>query len=376
MPRRGENIYKRKDGRWEGRYRVTNRISGKAKYRSVYGKSYQEVKRKLLVLKTQPEHERSSGKMTVNTLFAEWLVAIRNRVKESTFVNYTMKITKHLLPEFGAVPYDTLTASSVHEFIARKIDSGLSAKYVSDIIMILKSMAKYMKRVHGYRNPVEFVNPPKQQHRYERKLYSDTQQRKLAAFLLRNLNQTSLGILLSFYTGLRIGEICGLKWKDIDFDQNILSVRRTVQRIQTAAGSKLSVTSPKTQRAQRSIPIPPGIMRILRRFACSGEMYLLSGNHKIVEPRTMQNRFHALLKKAGLPSINYHSLRHMFATNSLQAGFDIKTLSEILGHASVETTLRAYVHSSMERKIMCMDMLMKKVDLPSEESSEQQEKSA
>lgn len=372
MPRRGENIYKRKDGRWEGRYRLTNQMDRKAKYRSVYGKSYQEVKRKLLALKSQPEQERSAGKVTVNTLFSEWLSAIRNTVKESTFANYTMKIKKHLLPEFGSVLYENLTAAMVHDFIARIINSGLSAKYVSDIIIILKSMTKHMKRVHGYRNPVEFVNLPKQ-HKYEKKLYSDAQQKQLAAFLIQNLNRTSLGILLSLYTGLRIGEICGLKCSDIDFENGILTVRRTVQRIQTEAGSRLTVTAPKTHSARRSIPIPSYIMKLLRQFACSGEMYLLSGTDKITEPRTMQNRFHSLLKKAGLPSVNYHSLRHMFATNSLQAGFDVKTLSEILGHASVETTLRAYVHSSMERKIMCMNLLMKNADLPSALSSEEKQ---
>lgn len=364
MPRRGENIYKRKDGRWEGRYRAANQLSGKTKYRSVYGKSYQEVKRKLLICKTQSDHEASSGKLTVTELFSEWLSAVRNSVKESTFANYTMKINHHILPVFGTVPYELLTSAAVHDFITRKIDSGLSAKYVSDIIIILKSMAKYMKRVHGYRNPVEYVNLPKQK-RHEKSLYSAAQQRNLTAFLMRNMNLTSLGILLSLYTGLRIGEICGLKWKDIDYSQKILNVNRTAQRIQTATGSKLSVTAPKTASARRSIPIPSCIIKLLRRFSSAGELYVLSGTEQPVEPRTMQNRYHAMLKKAGLPSINYHSLRHMFATNSLQAGFDIKTLSEILGHASVETTLSAYVHSSMERKAVCMNLLMKKADLPS-----------
>ena len=369
MPRRGENIYKRKDGRWEGRYRAANQLSGKTKYRSVYGKSYQEVKRKLLICKTQSDHEASSGKLTVTELFSEWLSAVRNSVKESTFANYTMKINHHILPVFGTITYELLTSAAVHDFITRKIDSGLSAKYVSDIIIILKSMAKYMKRVHGYRNPVEYVNLPKQK-RHEKSLYSAAQQRNLTAFLMRNMNLTSLGILLSLYTGLRIGEICGLKWKDIDYSQKILNVNRTAQRIQTATGSKLSVTAPKTASARRSIPIPSCIIKLLRRFSSAGELYVLSGTEQPVEPRTMQNRYHAMLKKAGLPSINYHSLRHMFATNSLQAGFDIKTLSEILGHASVETTLRAYVHSSMERKAVCMNLLMKKVDLPSLFSSE------
>lgn len=372
MPRRGENIYKRRDGRWEGRFRYGSDLFGKAKYRSVYGKSYQEVRQKLILLRTQPEQFCSSGKRTVRDLFREWLDAIRNTVQASTFANYSMKIRKHLLPGLGALPYEKLTPSAVQNFITEKRRSGLSAKYVADIVIVLKSMAKYMKRVHGYRSPLEYVDLPKA-NKCEKKLYTKEQQSILSEYLLHILSPTAAGILLSLYAGLRIGEICGLKWQDIDFSSCTLTVRRTVQRISTENGTRLTVDSPKSANSQRVIPIPMPILMLLKRFACAGECYLLSGTNDIVEPRTMQNRFHSILKKAGLPSINYHSLRHMFATNSLQVGCDIKTLSEILGHASVDTTLRAYVHSSMERKIECMNLFMKKADLPSDFPSNESE---
>ncbi|MBQ8922222.1 MAG: site-specific integrase [Oscillospiraceae bacterium] len=373
MPRRGENLYKRRDGRWEGRYRCGTDLSGKAKYRSVYGKSYQEARQKLILLRTQPEQNHSSGKQTVRELFREWLAAIRNTVKASTFANYSMKIRKHLLPGLGALYYERLTPSAVQDFIAEKRCSGLSAKYVADIVTVLKSMAKYMKRVHGYRSPLEYVDIPKV-HKCEKKIYSKEQQSALSDYLLQNLNPTAAGILLSMYAGLRIGEICGLKWQDIDFGSRTLTVRRTVQRICTEHGTRLNTDTPKSVHSQRVIPVPVPILMLLKRFACAGECYLLSGTEHLVEPRTMQNRFRSVLKKAGLPSVNYHCLRHMFATNSLQAGCDIKTLSEILGHASVDTTLRAYVHSSMERKIECMNLLMKKANLPSDFPSDENEK--
>lgn len=352
MPRKGENIYKRRDGRWEGRYKTET-----AKYRSIYGKTYQEVKAKLLVLKVAPVTTNSSGKLTVKELFEEWLSAVKLKVKESTYANYRMKADKHILTEFGDMQYDDLTVQMLHNFIESKLKIGLSAKYVSDIIIVFKSMTKYISRVHGFRNSIADVVLPKTEKK-EMNLFSDIQQKKLCDYLLKNTDNTSIGVLLSLYTGLRIGEICGLKWNDIDLEKSILTVRRTVQRIRTSIHeTKLIVDTPKSRTSQRSIPIPEFLMDILRKLRKCDDFYILSGSKKIIEPRTMQRRFKTILKKAGLPSINYHSLRHMFATNCIQLGFDVKTLSEILGHASVETTLNRYVHSSMERKMQCMNLL-------------------
>lgn len=351
MPRKGENIYKRKDNRWEGRYK-TGYIKGKSKYKSVYGKSYSEVKEKLIKLKAVPVRNNSSGSVTVKELFDEWLSAIKLKVKPSTYANYKMKADKHILPNFGTLRYENITVQSVHEFIERKLKSGLSAKYVADIVIVFKSMAKYISKIHGFRNPVQDVVIPKSEHS-EMKLLSEIQQNQLCRYLLNNLNNTSLCILLSLYTGLRVGEICGLQWSDIDSEKNILTVRRTVQRI----NSGILIDSPKTKNSLRSVPVPKFIKNILEKFRKSDNIYILSENIRPAEPRTIQRRFKTILKKANLPSVNYHSLRHMFATNCIKIGFDVKTLSEILGHSSVETTLNRYVHSSMERKSYLMNLL-------------------
>lgn len=357
MPRKGENIYHRKDGRWEGRYKIGYNDSGTAKYRSVYGKSYQLVKEKLTVLKAAPAPKNSSGKLTVKELFEEWLSAVKLKVKESTYANYRMKVYKHIFPEFGGLRYESLTVQMLHRFIENKMKIRLSAKYVSDIVIVFKSMTKYISRIYGFRNPLADVILPKVM-KTEMNLFSDFQQKQLCSYLLKNSDNTSICVLLSLYTGLRIGEICGLKWSDIDFQKNILTVRRTVQRIRTGIHeTKLIVDTPKSYSSQRSIPIPAFIIDILRKFRSSENFYILSGNAKVTEPRTMQRKFQSILKKAELPSINYHSLRHMFATNCIKLGFDVKTLSEILGHSSVETTLNRYVHSSMERKMQCMNLL-------------------
>ena len=356
MARRGENIYKRKDGRYEGRYPVGYTPDGKRKYCSVYAKTYQEAKEKLIKLKSEKQHFRSSGNLTVGILFEEWLNSVRLRVKTSTYANYRMKVDKHILPEFGGLKYEKLTPSMIQDFIQKKVKSGLSSKYVSDIVIVFKTMAKYISRLHHFQNPLADVILPKSQKK-EMQLLSEKQQNQLCSHLIRNQNLTSLCTLLSINLGLRIGEICGLKWSDIDFEKQMLTVRRTVQRVQLQTGTKLLIDAPKTNSSRRSIPIPDFMMSLLKKFRNLDAVYILSGKEQPTEPRTLQRRFKAILKKANLPSVNFHSLRHMFATNCIKAGFDVKTLSEILGHASVETTLKLYVHSSMERKIECMNKL-------------------
>ncbi len=372
MARRGENIYKRKDGRWEGRYKSGYKENGQAKYRSVYGHTYAEVKQKLALLKVTAPAITNSCHMTVKELFDEWLSAIKLRVKPSTYANYLLKVEKHILPAFGGLRYDALTVQMLNHYIEDKLSSGLSAKYVSDIIIVFKSMSKYSAKIYGFCNILADVSLPKV-HRKELPLLSPSQQRKLCNYLLHNLNPTTLCVLLSLYTGLRVGEVCGLMWGDIDFDKGIFTVRRTVQRIRNSThGTRLIADTPKSRSSKRSIPIPTFIMKLLRDSRSNNDYYILPSTDHIIEPRTLQRRFKSILKKVDLPSVSYHSLRHAFATNCIQAGFDVKTLSEILGHASVETTLNRYVHTSMERKIECMALLepaMNKAYLPSEFSS-------
>lgn len=340
MARRGENIYKRKDGRWEGRYKTGFNVDGHTKYRSVYGKSYLEVKAKLSGLKAEPQKFVSSGKLTVKELFEEWLNSVQFRVKASTLANYRMKVDKHILPEFGGIRYEILTARNVYKFIQNKINSGLSSKYVADIVVLFKSMAKYTAREHGFCNPLENVSLPKTEKK-EMCLLSDSEQKTLCQAMGENTDNTKLGVLLSYYTGLRIGELCGLKWENIDFSAGTLSVRRTVQRIidrNHDRATRLLIDTPKSRSSVRQIPLPLFLLNLLSKHRANRHSYLLSGTETVTEPRTVQYRFQALLKKAHLPSIKFHSLRHMFATNCIRLGFDVKTLSELLGHSSVETT--------------------------------------
>ena len=359
MGKKGLNIYHRKDGRWEGRYKEGFQTDGMPKYRSIYGKTYAEVKEKLIAIKATAEKPLSICSLTVERIFTEWLNIKKQRVKESTAENYTFKANKHILTSFGKVKISDLSPNMVNDFIQSKLSDGLSAKYVADMIVILKSLVKYAAKVYHCTNPIADVELPRVE-KHEMKLFSKEQIKTLKAALLNHLNLATLGILLCLYTGIRIGELCALRWSDIDLVERTISISKTCQRIRNSANGTTSVviTSPKSRSSVRTIPIPNFLVKLLKGYEPSDRSaFLLSGSNAIIEPRTMQYRFQSILHKAELPSINYHSLRHIFATSCIEIGFDVKTLSEILGHGSVEITLNRYVHSSMERKRACMDRL-------------------
>ena len=360
MARRGENIYKRKDGRWEGRYKSGFRTDGKAKYVSVYGRSYAEVRAVL----SEKRVQAYSGTVRCNCCFGEivnsWLCSVKNKVKESTYINYYIKLQKHILPAFGGVRYEKLTVKSLNDFISDKLNSGLSVKYVSDIVVLIKSVTKFAHRNFNYADKAESVTVPKDKHFREKPVLDEKQQKALTAHLLNCPTSSNVGILLSMFTGIRIGELCSLKWSDIDLEKNILTVSKTMQRIKDISGNtktKILIDSPKSKSSARTIPLPDFLTDILRKLRSNADDYVLTGKKLYAEPRTMQYRFSAILKKLGLPKVNFHALRHAFATNCIALGFDVKTLSEILGHSSVEITLNRYVHSSMDRKRACMEVL-------------------
>ncbi|MBP3854875.1 MAG: site-specific integrase [Ruminiclostridium sp.] len=354
-----KNIYKRKDGRYEARMPLGKDENGKRRYRSYYGNTVEEAEFKLLAEREPVVVPASLTEMTVKELTLEYISAIRPRLKESSEVNYRMKAEKHIIPAFGNMNCCLLKANDVYAFIEDKLKSGLSARYVTDIIVLLKSIYRYAARVYGISNCLEGIVMPKRT-KPEIILLSKSEQARLMAYLNEDFDLNALGIALSLYTGIRIGELCALQWKDVDLTNRTITVRKTVQRIKNYDGkskTKLVITEPKSASSVRVIPIPDFLVAMLERFKDSAEKYVLSDNCKPVEPRTLQYRFAAILKKANLPSVHFHSLRHAFATNCVALGFDIKTLSEILGHSSVEITLNRYVHSSLDRKRACMDMV-------------------
>lgn len=355
MAKRGSNIYKRKDGRFEGRVHVGFKADGSKKYKSVYGRTLSEVKDKMSQLySVKSEKETSMLKLTVREATEEWLSAARLRVKESSYANYANIVNKHILPVLGGTYIASLTTSKINEFISSKLTSGklsgkggLSAKSVRDIMTVYRSIERYAYNEYGIRE-TNFTMPKTDSQKTD--ILNISERKLLESYLVENMNRTNMAILLCLFTGLRIGEVCGLKWEDIDFGENTLFVKRTVQRVSRNGKSTVIIGTPKSRTSVRIVPIPDFMMEVLKKYQSLPNLYIITNSIKPTEPRTMQNRFKAVLKACQLRDVNFHLLRHTYATVCIEKGFDPKALSELLGHADASITLNRYVHSSMEIK--------------------------
>ena len=355
MAKRGSNIYKRKDGRFEGRVPVGYHDNGKIKYKSVYARTLSEVKEKMSgVYSIRQNQTVSAIKLTVRDVAEQWLSSAKLRVKESSYANYVNIVNKHILPILGGELMINLTTGKLNDFINFKLTSGrlngnggLSAKSVRDIMMIYRSIENYASREYGIKE-THFTMPKIDKKQTD--VLNVFERKRLENYLIHNQNSTNISVLLCLFTGLRIGELCGLKWGDIDFDNGTLMVRRTVQRINKHGKSEVVIGSPKSKSSIRIVPIPEFLLAILKKKRKNDDFYIITGTCKPTEPRTMQNRFKSVLKLCGIRDVNFHLLRHTYATVCIENGFDPKTLSELLGHADASITLNRYVHSSMQMK--------------------------
>ena len=355
MSRRGSNIYHRADGRWEGRYYAKS----SKKYKYVYGKSYTETKEKLDKLRSEVLVPSARCLLLVADILKMWLEARRPSIKESSYASYRHKLEKQLIPYFGKLKYCKLDLGQISKFISDKFADGLSAKYIADLVIMMKSAAKWAEINHNYANLIRNAELPKKKIK-KTAVFTTEEQKKIISTAKKEHTNTGCGVMLSMFTGMRIGEVCALKWADIDFELKVLHITKTVQRIpvyEQKSKTAVKVTAPKSESSVRDIPLPDFIINMLNEYRGNDSEYILSGTEKFVEPRTLENRYKALLKKADVPSLKYHATRHTFATLALQQNFDVKTLSEILGHSNPNITMAVYVHTSMERKSACMNRL-------------------
>jgi len=362
MPKRGENIRKRKDGRWEGRYICERDTNGKAKYCSVYAKSYAEVRQLLHEARSISVQHKKTGveSKTFGNVAEQWLFQCTLRLKHSTIVKYTALLDNHILPYFKDTKLSFISEQMIAEFIMKK-SSKLSNSTIHSQLTIIKSILTYARKQGLYNNTIIEIRLSSEPKREVFSL-SDIERHKLESFLLTDMNPTKLGLFLCLYTGLRIGELCALRWSDIDLNTMTLHVTSTIQRIKCINSidtrrTALVISTPKSMTSMRDIPLPFHLVDLLKIFAQQDDCFLLSGNTKPVEPRTMQYRFKKYADLLGLTYSNPHVLRHTFATHCIELGFDVKTLSELLGHSRVEITLNRYVHSSDERKRTQMNLL-------------------
>lgn len=371
MSRKGENIHKRKDGRWEGRYIKGHDITGKALYGSVYAKTYFEVKRKLIEANIQlatNTYQPKDRKKTLREVLYLWLENNRIKLKQQTYANYQYMIEKHIIPAIGSVMVCQIDAKYLNSFVLSKSlngrldgNGGLSTSYIKKITFIINSTLEYAAN-ENLCTPIrsEVFNPPKKKSELE--ILTIVEQSTFEKFISNNFVERDLGILLSLYAGLRIGEVCGLMWKDFDFETQTIHIQRAVERIRNvdsiAGESKtiLMCCDVKTISSNRTIPIPSILLPLLKKYRKSGDAFVIEGcSYKYSDPRTIQYFFNKRLKECGIKKINYHALRHTFATRCVESGMEIKSLSEILGHANVNITLNTYVHSSLDHKRIQME---------------------
>ncbi len=365
------SVYERKDGRWEARYISEYDDKGKAKYASVYGSTKDEAERKMQILLlatvTGPAAEFVLTDVRFDTAAELWFKHVRPQIKESTASRYTHALNKYILPVWKDTRLRQLRYSSLESFIDRLLTeggekgTGLSPKYVGDILTIIKSILSYAEDNEWMTNNVG-RNLHVKQKGNDIRVLSEYEQQTLSSYIYSNMNIRNAGILLSLYAGLRIGELCALKWQDISLRNGELHIRRTLQRIQgngrNGNKTKVIITSPKSRQSIRNIPLPDHLIDILSKLPGEHTGYFLSEDEESwVEPRLMQYHFKKVLKECDLGDINFHALRHTFATRCVEVGFDIKSLSEILGHTSVTITMNRYVHPSMDLKRKNMQKL-------------------
>lgn len=358
MPRTGENIYKRKDGRWEGRY-IKERVGGKAKYGAVYAGSYREVKQKLDKVKLElgkKKQAEAEGRMA--DIGQKWLNEAAATLKKSSANKYEDILRCYILPELGEHKLSEITNQQLIDFVNALLTSGgmnsqgLKPTVVAEVLAVLNGIRLYaMKRDYTVAFSTECIRL--KQEKKDIRVFSLEEEEQLLHYLQENMDLTALGILLSLFTGIRIGELCALKWEDISIRDKRLHVSKTMQRVRVGGAegkTEIKILEPKSSCSVRTIPLPDAIMESLKQFHVP-EAYLLTGDSvRYIEPRTMQNRFKKVLVSCGIRDANFHATRHTFATRCIELGFDVKCLSELLGHASVAITMNRYVHPTMAHK--------------------------
>lgn len=374
MAKRGENIYKRKDGRWEARYPKTY-TKGHIVYGYVYGQTYNEVKSKRMQLLTDAQTssttavKKSNNEKELRELAIEWLNFKRATIKEATYVRYRHLYEKHIDIKFGAVKLKKLDVAEIEAHIRAKqrtnVTNGLAPKTIQDILSVYRLIINYgIEKKYLSENDCNnvHIHAPIKGGENKITVLLPKERVELEKYILKKDDIRYFGIFLALYTGVRIGELCALRWDDVDLDNGILYVNHTLQRLHdysdhASQKTKVVMSTPKTASSIRMIPLSSFLVDKLSAFVTSPEHYLLTGTLKPEETRSYLYFYKRQLSICGLPDYNFHAIRHTFATRCVEEGVDIKALSEMLGHSNVKITMNRYVHPSLETKRQYLERL-------------------
>ena len=294
-----------------------------------------------------------------------WKEEKRQFVKKSTFAAYSLIVETHLQPAFGNLT--AITEKDVQDFVLHKLNGGLSQKTIKDMLIVLRMILKFgAKKNYCVYAPIDVIFPTDRE-RQELEVLSIANQKKIMRFVEENFTFRNLGIFICLSTGIRIGEICALTWDDIDTDNGVIHIRKTIQRIYVKENgikkTELLIDTPKTATSMRDIPMIKDLYEILKplKKVVNNDYFVLTNEATPTEPRTYRNYYKKLLDKLGIPPIKFHGLRHSFATRCIESKCDYKTVSVILGHSNISTTLNLYVHPNYEQKKKCIDKMFRKI---------------
>ena len=303
-------------------------------------------------------NKKGNEEMNFERISAEWLEYKRNNVKESTYYNYMYNIERYLKPFFNQRNIDEI--SNYNDFI-QELKEKYALETIKRIVNVLKSILNYYQDEYNVILKTKKITLPKAEKR-KVKILSNKEKEKLEKYCLEENTLKSLGIIICLNTGLRIGEICALKWKNIDLEEKSIYIEQTIQRvyIKQDKKSKIIIDKPKSSYSIRTIPMNKKVYNILKSIQKNykeNDFFLTGDSKKFVEPRNYQHNFQVFLKNSKIKHYKFHSLRHTFATACIEVGMDIKSLSEILGHSNTTITLDIYVHSSDKIKKKYLEKL-------------------
>lgn len=300
---------------------------------------------------------------TINQITEEWKEEKKKYVKKSTYAAYQLLIQNHIKPYFGDL-YE-VNEEKVQQFVFDKLDAGLSEKTIRDIIIVLKMILKFGIK-NGYLEYIQIdAKFPSKQEKKDLDVLSKADQKKFMEHLRNNFTFKNLGIFICLSTGMRIGEICGLRWCDVDTVEGVIKVRHTLQRIYIIEGetrhTELLLDTPKTANSVRDIPMSSELLKMLKSLnkVVNENYYVISNDIKPSEPRTYRNYYKKLCKQLDIPELKFHGLRHSFATRCIESKADYKTVSVLLGHSNISTTLNLYVHPNKEQKKKTIDKMLR-----------------
>lgn len=291
---------------------------------------------------------------TIKEIAILWKADKKQYVKKSSYAAYALLIENHLLPSFGKK--HIIEEVEIQTFVLQKLEQGLGQKTIKDILIVLKMILKFGSKFNWIEHKTFDIQYPTLRTKQTLEILSRSNQKKLMQHIETHFTFRNLGIYICLSTGIRIGEVCALTWEDVDVENGVIKVNKTIQRIYTIEENirktELVLDSPKTKNSIREIPISSHLLKMLKpiKKIVNDSFFVLTNEEKPTEPRTYRSFYKNLMTSLEIPKLKFHGLRHSFATRCIESKCDYKTVSVLLGHSNISTTLNLYVHPNLEQK--------------------------